>query len=137
MTSIGRRPGVTARSIIAVGLSTFGTCLVLVVATGARADSTPIGVLPRGPVSTVTTSPNQLLAVALSNAGQRRGLVWRIARPYDSGVLRQVSEAVVGPRVVLVFRVVGRGDTSLVFALTRGDTSGKAIKALTHKIHSR
>jgi hypothetical protein len=63
--------------------------------------------------------------------------VWRIARPYDSGVLRQVSEAVVGPRVVLVFRVVGRGDTSLVFALTRGDTSGKAIKALTHKIHSR
>jgi hypothetical protein len=128
---------VIARSAIAGVLSTFLTCLVLVVATGARADSTPVGALPRGPVSTVTTSPNQLIAVALPDAGRRSRLVWRIARPYDASVLHQISEATIGQRVVLVFRVVGRGDTALVFALTQGDTSGKAIKALTHKVHSR
>jgi hypothetical protein len=38
--------------------------------------------------------------------------------------------------VVVVFKVVGRGDTALVFALTRGDTSAKAVKAATHKVHS-
>jgi hypothetical protein len=39
-------------------------------------------------------------------------------------------------RLVLVFKVVGRGDTALVFALTRGGASPKAIKSATHKIHS-
>jgi hypothetical protein len=50
-------------------------------------------------------------------------------------VVRQVSEADVG-NVVLVFKVIGRSDTALVFALTRGDTSPVAVKAITHKIHS-
>jgi hypothetical protein len=33
-------------------------------------------------------------------------------------------------------KVVGRGDTALVFALTRGDAPSKA-KSATHEIHSR
>jgi hypothetical protein len=37
---------------------------------------------------------------------------------------------------VLVFKVIGRGKTALVFALTRGDTSSKAVKSSTHKILS-
>ena len=62
--------------------------------------------------------------------------MWRLARSYDSKVVRELSEADIGRNVVLVFKVVGRGDTALVFALTRGDTSGVAVKAIKHKIHS-
>jgi hypothetical protein len=52
------------------------------------------------------------------------------------GPSEQISEADVRGSVVLVVKVVGRGDTSLVFALTHGDASAKAVKAATHKIHS-
>ena len=103
----------------------------------ARASSTPVGPLPAGPVAATTTKPGLLVAVALPHASASSGLVWRIARRYDSGIVQQISEADVGKSVVLVFKVVGKGDTSLVFALTRGDASPKAVKAATHRIHSR
>jgi hypothetical protein len=115
----------------------FVTGIALATAAAVQADSTPVGPLPRGPISAIATAPNQLVAVAMPRATTRSGLVWRLARRYDSQVVRQISEADVGPNVVVVFRVVGRGDTSLVFALTRGDTSAKAVKAVTHKIRSR
>ena len=111
--------------------------VVLAVAATARADSTPVGHLPAGAVSTITTAPNQLVAVALPHASKKSGLSWRLARPYDSNVVRQISEADVRASVVLVFKVVGRGKTSLVFGLTRGDTSPTAVKSATHKIVSR
>ena len=125
------------RSVIAFGFAILATGVVLAAAAAGRADSTPVGPLPAGPVSTITTGPNQLVAVALPRAAGKSGLTWRIARRYDPGVVRQISEADVGGSVVLVFKVVGRGTTSLVFALTRGDTSSKAIKSSTHKIISR
>lgn len=108
----------------------------LVAVAGAVADSTPVGSLPAGAVTTITTKPGQLVAVALPHASSSSGLVWRIARRYDAAVVRQVSEADVGANVVLVFRVVGKGKTSLVFALTRGDASSKAVKSSTHRIRS-
>src|SRR4051812_7565328 len=104
-------------------------------ASGARNASTPVGPLPVGPTATTMTKPGLLVAVALPHAAHKSGLVWRIARRYDSHIVRQISEADVRGSVVLVFRVVGRGDTSLVFALTRGDASPKAVKAATQKIH--
>jgi hypothetical protein len=123
----GRLPAVSAALALAVALA-------LLTAVAGRGDSTPIGPLPPGPVASTTTKPGQLVAVALPRASS--GLVWRIARGFDSGVVREISEADVGSSVVLVFKVVGRGDTSLVFALTRGDTSSKAVRSATHKIHS-
>ena len=122
----------------AIALVTAGIALaVMLVAAGAgRADSTPVGPLPAGSVATTTTRPGQLVAVALPHARAGTGLVWRVARRFDSRVVRQLSEADVGSSVVLVFKVIGRGDTSLVFALTRGDTSGKAVKSATQKVHS-
>src|SRR5215471_19548958 len=102
----------------------------------ARASSTPVGPLPAGPVAATTTKPGQLVAVALPHASASSGLVWRIARRYDSTVVREVSEADIGANVVLVFRVVGKGGTSLVFALTRGDASSNAVKSSTHRIRS-
>jgi hypothetical protein len=105
-------------------------------ATGARNDSTPVGPLPTGPTTTTTTKPGLLVAVALPHAARNSGLVWRVARRYNSHIVRQISEVDVRGSVVLVFKVIGRGSTALVFALTRGDTSSKAVKAATHKVHS-
>ena len=98
--------------------------------------STPVGPLPNGPVSTTVTKPGLLVAVALPRSRESSGLVWRVARRYDAGVVRQLSEANLGRNVVLVFRIVGRGTTSLVFAMTRGDASPKAVKAATYRIRS-
>jgi hypothetical protein len=137
MTSVTGRTKPTRRSLIALGFAALVTAVALEVIAAARADSTPIGPLPPGSVSTITTGPNQLVAVALPHASKTSGLTWRLARRYDSRVVRQITEADVDTNVVLVFKVIGRGKTSLVFALTRGDTSSKAVKAATHTILSR
>ena len=132
-STLGERVAMTARSKGSIAIAT--ATLALLCASAGRADSTPVGPLPAGPVAATTTKPGQLVAVALPHASRSSGLVWRIARRFNSGVVQQVGEADVGANVVLVFKVVGRGDTSLVFALTRGDTSAKAVKSATHKIH--
>jgi hypothetical protein len=124
------------RALIALGVITIAIGLALAIVDAAHADSTPVGPLPAGPVSATTTPRGQLLAFALPHAPAGSGLVWRLARLYDPKVVREVSEADLGANVVLVFKVVGRGSTTLVFALTRGDTSPVAVKAITHKIHS-
>jgi hypothetical protein len=133
MTSI--RPSHSTQMLLALFAAVLAVALAMPVA--APADSTPIGPLPTGPVSTITTAPNQLVAVALPHASKKSGLSWRLARRYNSKVVRQVSEADVDTNVVLVFKVVGRGKTSLVFGLTRGDTASKAVKSATHRIVSR
>jgi hypothetical protein len=106
-------------------------------AVSAQASVTPVGPLPAGPVSSTTTETGQLVAIALPHTRQGDGYSWRIARRFDSHVVREISEADVGTNTVLVFDVVGRGDTALVFALTRGDSSGKALKAYTQRVHAR
>jgi hypothetical protein len=130
-------PTTRRRSLSALGCAVLATGVALAVAGASRADSTPIGPLPAGPVSTTTTGPSQLVAVALPHASKKSELVWRIARPYNSRVVRQISETDLDANVVLVFKIVGRGTTSLVFGLTRGDTSSKAVKSATHRIVSR
>jgi hypothetical protein len=132
-----QQPNPRTHGLIALGFLILATGIVLAITNAARADSTPVGPLPAGPVSTITTGPNQFIAVALPHAAKKSGLVWRIARPYSSTVVRQVSETDLDANVVLVFKVVGRGTTSLVFELTRGDTSAKAVKSATHKVISR
>jgi hypothetical protein len=126
----------TGHGLIALILTTLVIGFGLLTVEGARADSAPVGPLPQGSIATTTTTPGLLVAVALPHAQRSSGLVWRIARRYDSRIVRQVSEADVRGSVVLIFEVIGRGDTSLVFALTRGDASSKALRAATHKIHS-
>jgi hypothetical protein len=74
------------------------------------------------------------VAIALPHQAASSGLVWRLARPVDPSVLRQVGEADVGKNVVIVFSVIGKGSASVVFALTRGDSSPKAVRAVTSKV---
>lgn len=88
---------------------------------GALASSTPIGQLPAGPTSMIRVQPGQLVAVALPH--RAGGKVWRVARNIDAKRLRQVSEADVGPSVVLVFEALRSGTAKVEFGLTRGETA--------------
>jgi hypothetical protein len=101
---------------------------------GARASSPPIGPLPPGPHSIVTTKAGELVAVALPH--RSGGLAWRIARAFDSRLVTEVSEADVGSNVVLVFKTHRAGKVTLSFALTRGETA-KALEAKTFEVHIR
>ena len=85
----------------------------------------------------MSTTRGSLVAVAVPRQKPSTGLVWRIARPVSTRVVRQVSEADVGTNVVLVFRTVGAGNASIVLALTRGESSGKAVRAVTYRIGVR
>jgi hypothetical protein len=103
----------------------------------AGADATPVGPLPKPAVTSVTTTRGSLVSVALPSARPATGLVWRIARPLDARRVRQVGEADVGRAVVLVFRAVGAGRTSIVLAQTRGETSTRAVRAVRYDLRVR
>lgn len=108
------------------------TATAAVLAGPALADSTPVGPLPSGPTSTISTQKGQLVAVALPH--RSGGRVWRVARAFDGKVLKQVTEGDLGAQVVLVFKAAGTGTTTLVFALTRGETA-KAFEARRFRVH--
>jgi hypothetical protein len=110
-------------------------CAVL--AQGADATAPPVGSLPTGPTTSVGIARGGLVSVALAPATTKDGRVWRVARAYDSRVVRQVSEGELGTTLVVVFRAVGRGSTKIVFAQTRGETSPKALRAATYAVHVR
>ena len=114
----------------------FAFMLVVALAEG-RAESTPVGALPAGPVSTVNTQRGLLVAVALPRPKPSSGLVWRIARQFDAGVVRQLDEVETASSVVVVFKTVGHGKTSIVFALTHGDASPKALSSRATTVVSR
>ena len=104
-------------------------------AAASRASSPPVGPLPAGPHATITTKKGELVAVALPH--RSGGLVWRIARAFDGTKLRQVSEADVGPNVVLVFKAVRAGKVTVVVALTRGErTTALAARTFEVRIHA-
>ena len=100
----------------------------------AFASAPPVGAIPAGPITQVTTPKGTLVAVALPR--KSGGLVWRLARNVDSAVLKESSEADVGPNVVIVFRAIGKGDAKIVFALTRGERP-HAYASVTQVVHVR
>jgi hypothetical protein len=77
-------------------MTTAAVVVALAMMPTALADSTPVGPLPRPAVTTVTTQKGSLVAVSLPSRPAGTGLVWRVARPVDTRVLRQVREADVG-----------------------------------------
>jgi len=123
-----------AYTLIVALLATFVAAIFAMTAFGS---ATPIKAVPSGPVTATSTSTGQLTAVALPHPnGAYRGYVWRLARTYDKRVVKEVSEADIGSNVVIVYRVVGRGHTSLVYGLTHGDSSSIAVKSVTHRIQA-
>jgi hypothetical protein len=106
----------------AIAMIAAATALTATAVAGATLkDSTPVGPLPAGPTSTIVTQKGQLVAFALPH--RSAGRVWRVARKFDAKVVQQVTEGDVGPSVVLVFKAAGKGKTTVVFGLTRGETA--------------
>jgi hypothetical protein len=104
---------------IRIALGALLAAIVLVAP--AEASAPPVGPMPAGPTQHVTTQRGQLVAVALPHASN--GRVWRLARPVNPKVLREVSEADVGSTVVVVYKAFGRGRVTVSYGLTRGETS--------------
>jgi hypothetical protein len=102
-----------------VTLVAVAAALAVTMAGAGTASAPPVGPLPSGSTSTITTQVGQLVAFALPH--RPAGRVWRIARPIDPAVLVQVSEADVGANVVLVFKATGKGTAKVSFGLTRGE----------------
>jgi len=103
----------------------------------ASAGPKRVGDLPKGPTTTIDVARGGLVALALPRPDESTGLIWRVARKVDGDVLEPVSEADVDDTVVLVFRAVGRGDAAVKVAQTKGESSSKAVKAQTYKVHVR
>ena|SRR5689334_17990560 len=103
----------------------------LTVAGVATATAPPVGPLPPGPVSTITTTRGQYVAFALPH--RPHGRVWRAATYPGAKVMKPIQEADVGSTVVLTYRAVGRGKVTLKFALTRGETR-KAYESRTYVV---
>ena len=98
-----------------------GVAAALVLAAGAAASAPPVGPLPAGPTQQITTQRGQLVALPLPHAAN--GRVWRLARAVNPKVLVEVSEADVGANVVIVYKATGRGNVTVSYGLTRGETA--------------
>ena len=119
------------KTLTILALSVIGAAVIATAAVAGTTSAPPVGKLPPGPKSVIQTTKDELVAVSLPH--RANGRVWRIARPFRSSVLAQVAESDVGNTVVLVFKAKGRGTTSLVFGLTRGETA-KAYESRTFQV---
>jgi hypothetical protein len=118
-----------------VGTILAATAGLAIAAAGvADASAPPVGPLPPGPTSTIATRVGELVAVALPH--RANGRTWRVARAYNSSVVREQSEADVGATVVLVFKTLSPGRVTLAFGLTRGETA-HAFESRTFKVQVR
>jgi hypothetical protein len=114
---------------------TFAASLLaaLVFTVSALASAPPVGPLPKGPVTSITTSKGSLVSVAMSS---RTGKSWRLALAVNAHVLVEVSEANVGNAVVIVYRAVGQGNVSVRYGLTIGEQR-KAYASATFNVRVR
>lgn len=112
-------------------LAALAAALVLVAPVHATAP--PVGPLPKGPVTTISTSKGSLVSVALPS---RAGKSWRLARAVNAKVLVEVNEANVGSNVVVIYRATGRGSVKVAYGLTRGE-SAKALASATFNVRVR
>jgi hypothetical protein len=120
----------TARFIALVG----ATVLTATVAGAGIASSSPVGPLPAGPTTTISTQKGQLVSFALPH--RANGRVWRVAGKVNSSVLVQVTEGDVGSTVLVVFKAKGKGSAKVAFGLTRGETK-KAYDARRFVVNVR
>ncbi|MBA3841918.1 MAG: hypothetical protein H0X39_04750 [Actinobacteria bacterium] len=102
-------------------IAPFAVVALCVLAAPAVASSPPVGPLPAGPTTQITTQRGALVAIALPP--QPAGRAWRLKGNINTRIVREVSEANVGANVVVVFKATGKGSTSLAYGATRGETA--------------
>lgn len=93
-------------------------------AASAQASAPPVGPLPPGPLTSISVQRGLLFAIALPRPAA--GLTWRGARPSDATVARPLNEGELAGNIVFTYRAGRVGRTTVVYALTRGET----VKAL-------
>jgi hypothetical protein len=104
--------------VIAVTLAAAGATVATALSTAAA-----VAPLPEGPVQSVERAAGTTFAVTLPNPGVA-GRTWRVARPYDWGVVREIAERTERSGATRVtYRAIAPGATRIVYALTRGDRS--------------
>jgi hypothetical protein len=91
-------------------------------AAAALASAGPVGPLPNGPTTVVHVAVGKTYTARLPQP-KVAGRVWRIARPFDGKIVSETREAETKQQVLITFRAVGKGTTSVVFAMTLGERS--------------
>ena len=86
----------------------------------ARASAPPVGPLPKGPTTEIRVPHGLLFSLVVPRP--KTGLVWRGARRSDATVATPLHEAEVERDIVFVYRAGKPGTTTVVYALTRGET---------------
>jgi hypothetical protein len=103
--------------------------VISIVASPANAGAPPVGKLTEAKVITQHAPRGSLVSLALPKS--RGGAVWRVARTYDGHVATEVEEHTLRSSVVIVFRAVASGHTTITYALTPSATSPRALRAVT------
>lgn len=124
----GAKSAVEMRTLIAA----VATCLLLTAV--AEASAPPVGPLPAGRTQTITAHVGDRVALALPKAGN--GLVWRLARNVDQRRAVETGETETATEVIVVYRITGKGQVKVRYALTQGETS-KAVRSRTFVLTGR
>jgi hypothetical protein len=97
--------------------------LVLIAAPALQASAGPVGPIPKGAVTTISATKGELISIALPRAPASGGLVWRVARAYNGKVVSEVTEGDLGSNVVIVYKALAAGKTTIIYALTKGESA--------------
>ena len=99
-----------------------------VLATSAGASAPPVGPLPRGPVTSIQVGHGQLVALVLPKPAG--GYAWRGAKNTNVKVARPLDEGELNGNIVLVYKALKAGKTTIAYGLTKGETK-KAYQSRT------
>ena len=97
----------------------------------AQASAPPVGPLPKGPVTTIRVQHGLLFSMVLPRPAA--GLAWRGARLSDWRIARPLDEGELNGRIVFTYRAGRHGTTTVIYALTKGETP-KALEARYFKV---
>lgn len=112
------RPRVALRAALALS-----ACAAALVAPAlARAEATPVGALPKGPVFRIGVLRDGTFVVRAPKRPAKTGLVWRIARPIDPKVVREIAEGEDRLNVWIRFKAFKAGVVRVVLGLTFDET---------------
>jgi hypothetical protein len=86
----------------------------------AAATAPPVGPLPQGPTIRLPAKTGSTFRVSVAKP-RVAGRVWRIARPYNARVVREVREGETKAAIWWDFRALRHGATTIVLAQTLGE----------------
>ena len=104
------------RAVLTVAAATLAAAAV------SFGSAAPVGKLPKGPTIPAHLGVGKTYTVVIPKP-KVAGRVWRIARPVNGKVVREVAEGETAGSIWVRFRGVASGTAKVVFALTLGERS--------------